>query len=380
MNRFVLIAVTFALTLSVKAQNTTLGQFTLGTSATCPPAQNSPNSEFAKGMSCFVENTVSCPDSENISLSFGYLMPSGVPLGVIVLLPGAGGENASQEQEAKFATKYAAAGYEVVQLQWDSAWEDATSGNLESLYSPNVQAAACRPATFLSYVYSAYYLPLEAQQATAGMCAQGFSAGSGALGYALAWYGAGTSAEYHLDKVALLSGPVFSDIDQGCENPIPPPQTVCEGNPSFCQMGDQAPWDGPVNYLGAPLKSMRAWTGKKSCGGAAVTTPAVDSDWLSQSIVNLPATPTFQYPDTVVTSWLCASGVMNNSVGQGWIFDEQVAALNPSFSLYAVQNCPVAEAVYGATATVPALGNESGMTAILNDMTDQSSSNRCTKH
>ena len=58
------------------------------------------------------------------------------------------------------------------------------------------------------------------------MCAQGFSAGSGALGYALAWYGAATSAEYHLDKVALLSGPVFSDIEQGCEDPIPPPQTV----------------------------------------------------------------------------------------------------------------------------------------------------------
>lgn len=373
------LAVMLGLIVSVQAQNTVLGRFTLGKPASCPSAKNSTD-PFASGMSCFVDNSISCPDTENIGLSFGHLMPSGVPLGVVVLLPGAGGQNASQEQETQFATKYAAAGYEVVQLQWDSDWEDSTSGNPDSPHPLNIQAAACRPATFLSHVYSTFYLPLQAQEATAGMCAQGFSAGSGALGYALAWYGAATSAEYHLDKVDLLSGPVFSDIEQGCEVPIPPPQTVCEGSPSFCQMGSQAPWDGSVNYLDSPLNSVRAWTGKKSCGGPKMTTLESDNDWVGQSIVNPPAAPTLQYPDTVVTSWLCATGTLNNSLGQGWLFGQQVAGANPGFSLYAVQNCPVAEAVYGAGATVPALQNESGFTAILNDMTSPESPNRCTKH
>jgi len=45
------------------------------------------------------------------------------------------------------------------------------------------------------------------------MCALGDSAGSAAVAYSLAYYNAGS----YFDNVELLSGPVLSDIEQGCQ-------------------------------------------------------------------------------------------------------------------------------------------------------------------
>jgi len=70
----------------------------------------------------------------------------------------------------------------------------------------NIRTAACRPATFLHWVKGTPGNPGLWTQG--GMCAQGASAGSGGLAYALAWYGEGSD----LDKAVFLSGPVFSDI------------------------------------------------------------------------------------------------------------------------------------------------------------------------
>jgi len=50
-------------------------------------------------------------------------------------------------------------------------------------------------------------------QNRAGYCAQGEARGSAQIAYSLALYGSGT----YLDKVELLSGPVLSDLEQGCE-------------------------------------------------------------------------------------------------------------------------------------------------------------------
>jgi hypothetical protein len=52
------------------------------------------------------------------------------------------------------------------------------------------------------------------------MCALGDSAGSAAIAYSLAYYGAGS----YLDNVELLSGPVLSDIEQDVNGNLKPIQ------------------------------------------------------------------------------------------------------------------------------------------------------------
>jgi hypothetical protein len=386
--------------LPVRAQNQTgLGTFSLGTLAMPPtncPAGASGTNEFAGGMQCYTGNTIACTGSDTITFSFGYATPSGTPQGTIVLLPGGGGQDAGPEQEKKFAAYYYGKGYQVVQLQWDTDWEDVNNGNPPG-YTPNIEVAACRPATFLSYIYLNYYSPIQHELNTAGMCAQGFSAGSGALGYALAWYGAYKTAsktQYHLDKADLLSGPVFSDIEQGCVVPQASSPTVCSGSPSYCQLGGLAPWMDHPWYTDTgnnqgPLTSIRQWTGDPTCNNSnnQTTSGMSNTNWKDMSIVSGGSNPpVFNYPDTVVTGWLCASGyqgaTMNNSAAQGWFFDDQVTAA-PGLSLYAVEYCPVAEAVYGsATANGPVVtvvpglaGSPDGFTAIENDMI-----NSCQRH
>jgi len=353
-----------------------LGQVTVSpsTPVACPSGFLSGTSY---GMTCYKATITSCNNTEDLGFTYGYATPSNQVLGTIVLLTGAGGQDANQESEKpNFATFYFNQNYRVVQLAWDKDWEDATNGMTGSgVPAHDIKAAACRPATFLRHVYDKIYT-------AGGMCAQGYSGGSGALGYALAWYGA-----TYLDKAELLSGPVFSDIEQGCVKPAPTsPVTVCSGSPTWCQLGTppgppyQAPWPQSPTYSGHPMNSMKTWTGDGTCvsgdPNTGVTSATSNQKWLAMSIVDGTSNPSFSYPHTVVTGFVCAttSSSMNNSSPEGWLFfDAPISA--QQVALYAVQNCPNAEAVDGTGATVPAIIDlitgqpEDGLTAIRNDMT-----------
>jgi hypothetical protein len=150
---------------------------------------------------------------------------------------------------------YVGQGYGVVEIGWSTAWEHTTNAN--------IQNAACRPATFLNFVYENIYLPITTGQngnAKAGMCAQGYSAGSAAVAYSLAYYGAGA----YLDNVELISGPVLSDINQGCEQ-SPPSVTVCPSGQYGCQLGSDTPWTLAPTYLGNDVNYINAWTSSNTC-------------------------------------------------------------------------------------------------------------------
>jgi len=300
---------------------------------------------FASGMTCYHATVHGCSNAVDKDLDFGYMAPTGTPNGVIVLLSGAGGENASAESENTFAHDYVSAGYEVIELAWTAQWEDTGDTTGDSTYG--IKYAACRPATFLNYIYNTYYLPIKQgphnPNPNAGMCAQGFSAGSGALGYALAFYGAGSdTSRVYLDKVELLSGPVFSDIEQGCVVPTAPNVTVCQGSLSWCKLGTQTPWSQAPAYTSHPLNSIRIWTGDNTCGGSSNTSTTSNGNWEAMSIATDPST-NFSYPNTKVTGWLCASvyqnGTMNNSSPEGQLFYTQLASTNTPLAVYAVQNC-----------------------------------------
>jgi hypothetical protein len=65
------------------------------------------------------------------------------------------------------------------------------------------------PRNLLSYINST----AQFHASGTAMCAQGASAGSGGIGYGLTWYNTGS----FLTNVELLSGPVFSNIQAGCQ-------------------------------------------------------------------------------------------------------------------------------------------------------------------
>lgn len=336
---------------------------TTGCGANCPPpalgsvtnvAALSPcPSGYDPAMSCS-QATVVCPNTADLTVTYGYMAPPGAITGTIFFH--AGGAGTVPYDITDFVGPYSAAGYALVQMAWPSSWEDT------GLAVKNVGVAACRPATLMNYIFQQVATPGGAK------CAQGFSAGSAAVGYTLAWYGAGS----YLDNVELISGPVFSDIEQGCMVPSPAPVSVCTPGQFGCngaEFQDSPSYntgpDGPGTATGVGVV-----TGDASCGGNSTTTPQSNSNWKAMSIVNGTSTPSFNYPQTTMAGWVCNNHI-NPSAAQGDLFYEQFTGSGQTagFSLYPVTNCNGAEGV--STGTVDGLGGELGSLAISNHMIAQ---------
>ncbi len=76
------------------------------------------------------------------------------------------------------------------------------------------------------------------------MCAQGDSAGSAAVVYSMTYYGAAS----YLYNVELISGPVLSDIKQGCQEPAPnDPVTVCPAGQNGLSTWNGGDLHGPLS-------------------------------------------------------------------------------------------------------------------------------------
>ena len=300
---------------------------------------------FFKGMTCF-QARMSCPDTVEIGLVYGSKEPSGTPKGTIVLLEGGTGKSASGG--SNYAAKYLDDGFRVVDLAWESAWE------VTGVATSSIKTAACRPATFLSYVSTNL-------NTDGSMCAQGDSAGSGAVAYSLAWYGAGS----FLDKAELLSGPVFGNIEQGCIVPKAPVSTICPEGQYGC---NGAPWPDSPAYVGGDITAIDAWSGRPTCNGTQTTSKLADLSWKAMSIVDGTDNPSFSYPQTAMAGWLCSNiaGSQNNSAAQGEFFHEQFtnSTQTAGYSVTRIDNCSGNE---GVSDGVTPQG-ESGYNAISQDM------------
>lgn len=340
---------------------------------------------------CYSASVAGCPNASSLNFTYSYDNP-GSPKGTIVFLSGAGGTDDSGD--AGFAGDYFAAGYEVIQIEWASDWEVTNSpnsdGTVTTSYPANVQLAACRGATLLNFIFNTNNSTLYSG---GGRCAQGSSAGSGAIAYALTFYGAGS----YLDAVEMKSGPPLADIEQGCEEPNTIQTTICPAGQYGCQLGGTLPWTLSPMYTGA-ASGVRTWTNDNSCAAGATTSTASNTAWLQQSIVNDGTNnPTYSFPKTAMTAWLCQSVVdnnlcvggtdggqggspeddcPNNAASQGEIFYAKLTSdpsnlPQSSYKIYAVQNCDGPEGVSGTDPTVAALANENGTVAIENDMIAQ---------
>lgn len=367
------------------------GSLSLG-SVTNQTAQSCMGGGWLSGMTCFAATLANCPNAQDLGFQYGYLLPSGKAYGVVVYFDGGDGTVANMEApESLMLQYYVAQGYEVVQVAWNTPWASVLyPWPPGTVPQGNIQNAACRPATFLNYVATApaswnLYQAISNPQTgnpKAGMCAQGFSAGSAQIAYSLAYYGLGAN----LDAVELISGPVLSDVEQGCKVPGPiKPTPICYSGQWGC--GSQASWSLYPTYVPNGANYVGNWTNDGSCQGPTATSPASNARWLSQSIVDqgTGATPTFTYPSTAMSAWLCRSlknqytnctgnnynydFCPNNSSPQGQIFYEQIGQTNspPIYNIYAVDQCFGPEgAPQGNVSALP--GNPYGQTAIQQDM------------
>jgi hypothetical protein len=307
--------------------------------ASCPTG-------YVAGMTCF-EAQMSCPGTANIGFTYGVENPAGTLAGTIVFLEGGAGKNESGSQN--FLQQYLKNGFRIVQMTWQSAWEVTGRPNPAS-----IKTAACRPATFLNYIS-------QNISGDGAMCAQGDSAGSGAVAYSLAWYGA---ADF-LDKAVLMSGPVFGDIEQGCIVPKAPVSTVCPAGQLGC---NGEPWPDSPAYVGGDTTAIDGWSGNPTCNGVNPTSEAANSNWKAMSIVDGTTNPSFSYPQTALAGWLCSNvaGQQNNSAAQGQFFYEQFTspAQTAEYSVTRIDHCTGNEGVSGGVTPQ----GEKGMTAIGHDM------------
>lgn len=301
-------------------------------------------SGYLGGMSCYSGEVESCANADDLGFTYGVENPDGEIAGTVVFLDGGGGTDGTSG-DSNYAQAYLQQGYQVVYLAWDTDWEytNESSGN-------SIKDAACRPATFLQYVYQNLY-------AKGGMCAQGASAGSGAVAYSLAWYGAGS----YLDNVELLSGPVFGDIEQGCVVPSAPTVEVCPNGEYGC---NGAGWPDSPAYIDDDKTEVSSWSGISGCSGRQQTTASDNAAWKQMSIVDGTNNPSFDYPETGMAGWLCSNdnSVQNNSAAQGEFFYQQFT--NPGqvalYSVTRVDHCAGTEGV--SEGQVP--DGESGFNAI----------------
>jgi len=317
------------------------GPLPLG-SVTAPTQLAACPSHFQTGSTCF-EAAVSCPNAAGIRATFGVSEPAGIPRGTIVLLSGAGG---NEPGLGNYAASYRRAGFRVVQAAWATNWEDT------GIAAKSIKAAACRAATLLNYIDQNIY------DGNGGMCAQGFSAGSAQVAYSLANYGAGN----FLDKVELLSGPVFSDIAEGCEVPLAPPIAICSPGQFGC---NGSAWTDKPQYPGGVSQLISTLTGL-ACQGPGMTSGKENSQWKAMSIVDGTLDSNFRYPQTAVAGWLCSNG-LNNSAAQGQLFYRNLGpGQTAQYSLTRIDNCAGPEGVDRGTTPQ----SVTGFAAITTDMTD----------
>ena len=250
---------------------------------------------FAPGATCH-SATVSCPNLPDIGVTWadvGFIRE-----GRIVVIGGNGG---TVPAGGAFAPTYTKAGFQETQIVFSTDWEYGDD---------DILAAACRPATIMDYLHSG---------TGAAYCAQGDSAGSGAIGYGLAWYGLSDE----LDNVEFTVGPVFSNISMGCKVPYAPAVSVIPT--------DGEPFDDDPQY-NIEYADMSKWTGTACLPGGGSSPEDLDKE-AAQSIIQAGAT--LSYPFTNIAAWDCNNG-LNPSAAQSYLFLQQVTT---PWTLTSISGC-----------------------------------------
>jgi hypothetical protein len=229
------IAVFIAITaLTTKAHATDSIGTASGTVKTCL-------SGGASGGKCWAV-TIDCPGTPTFYAAAKLNTPSsGTPIGAVVLTTGGGGDNwydlnfqepgqCNGNCGLQTITDLNNAGYDtfqtnfsdVFQISTDNEFDGWLTGSLTSTIGPRV--LACRYATMVHWIWAT----ILGGGTVRPVCATGNSAGSAALGYALAQYdlGLSTGPGPVLKLAELTSGPPLSRMDLGCLGTNAPVKSV----------------------------------------------------------------------------------------------------------------------------------------------------------
>jgi hypothetical protein len=160
-------AIAFCLfSVSAQAQSLSLGTLTTnGSPSSCNDGAGFyyyvyPNTGLALDMTCQAATVSGCsqvingqtitPDPWTVTI--GYLNPVGVISGLTAakgLIVLHGGDGGTMPESFALTDSYFSAGFEVVQVAWDNAWEFAYANMTGK--TGNIQVAACRPATVFNW-------------------------------------------------------------------------------------------------------------------------------------------------------------------------------------------------------------------------------------
>ena len=254
------------------------------------------------GATCRQVTVANCPGiaSEPLDAIVAVRPETGARRGTVVHFSGGGGTGF----QGGGSQQYEAAGLRAVFVAWLTDWEQTQSAG--------IRTAGCRPATILQWVFSEP--TLHGGSRSLAFCGEGFSGGSGQLGYALAHYGMAGA----LDYVNELSGPPFARIDLGCDGDAPPTTTVCGATVTMKLPQSVTGWEN----IRPPL----------TCGSTMVP-PAELARWRTDSIA---VGGVYSYPRTQVQFFACtfqATAV----TGQGKLYFDlisQAAGGDPNRAQY----------------------------------------------
>jgi hypothetical protein len=286
------------------------------------------------------------------------MTPAGDPIGV-------------PDGDYGFVNYYFKNGYAVAQLAWDSPWQTLWNPwPISTFPLGNIQVASCRPATALNWIFRNIYLPIQGVKPNAGFYAQGSSAGAAAIAYSMTYYKPKSGTQWWMDNLELLSGPVLSDIKQGCKVPNVANIDVCGNGESWCHYSSPLNWNRSLTYDPPYVYGVQAWTDDTSCNNGSTTSSSSNNQWLHESLVDDGTnSPVYSYPHTMVSAWLCrglSSGLPNNSSSQGYLWYKQVGGAQPlQTNVWAVDSCPGAEGVAGG---IVSTSGDPANTTILQDM------------
>jgi len=244
----------------------------------------------AAGATCKQVTVSGCPgiETEAINAVVAIHAASGTLKGTVVHFSGGGGTGFQGQGQS-----YINAGFRTVQVAWASAWEQTQS--------LGILAGGCRPATILKWIFDAP--SIHGGSRSIAFCGEGFSGGSGQLGYALAHYGIGD----YLDYVNELSGPPFARIDLGCDGDAPASAVVCGATDTMRLPSGVSAWEN----IQAPLM----------CGSHNV--PAAElARWQADSIAS---GGVYDYPKTRVELYACTNNA-TAVTAQGKIYFDLIAA------------------------------------------------------
>jgi hypothetical protein len=219
--------------------------------------------------------TISCPNSADINVIVATV--SGT-LGKTVFY--ANGSEWTLPGGAGYVNPLSKAGHTTVTAEFLTPWQSGPG---------NLLTAACRPATLFNYVANGSQFALIAA-----------SGGAGAAAYALNWYGASS----FVSGLWITSGPVYSDLGQGCETPKAAWVTVTPN--------DGESWSSALNFEQGTQSLIGTFTGQ-TCEPKSATTSTEYTNWESQSIL----APGAAFPSLYIYAQLCSNAPMpNNSSGQ----------------------------------------------------------------